>query len=313
QLHRGIGLGAVVDAAQPLQAAVVETLDAEADPVHPGGAVVLEAAVFGGAGVGLERHLQAGREPQPGAGALQEAVDLRRWKQAWRAAAEEHAVHGAAPGQRQVVVEVGQQRVDVAVERQRPARLVRVEVAVRALAHAPGQVHVQRQRRWAQHRPGGASSAGSMSTRGCAARTAAAISRNSCDGPSKPPNEWSISRCRRRRPSVRFMWITRPETSALRLRWKSSYASSSIPAMDRLRQRCQVETPANRSTPASGSTTTRCQAIAKAMAPATAVQMAPRVTASRGEPPSATMKIPTNTAAARARPVMPSGRLHRVR
>ncbi len=37
QLHRALGLGVVVDAAQALQAAVVETLDAEADAVHAGG------------------------------------------------------------------------------------------------------------------------------------------------------------------------------------------------------------------------------------------------------------------------------------
>ena len=90
QLHRGLGLAAVVDAAQALQAAVVEALDAEAEAVHAGRAVHLEAAVLGGAGIGFQRDLAARREAQARAGALQEAVDRFGREQARRAAAEEH-------------------------------------------------------------------------------------------------------------------------------------------------------------------------------------------------------------------------------
>ena len=51
--------------------------------------------------------------------------------------------------------QVAQQRVDVLDVRQRAARFVGVEVAVRALAHAPRQVHVERQRRQAvETKPG---------------------------------------------------------------------------------------------------------------------------------------------------------------
>src|SRR5690606_21746235 len=120
-------------------------------PVHPRLAVVLEAAVLGGAGIGLQRDFQPRREAQPRAGALHEAVDRRGGEQARRAAAEEHAVHGATPGQRQVVVEIGQQRIHIALERQRPARLVRIEVAVRTLAHAPGEVDVEGEGRGGEH------------------------------------------------------------------------------------------------------------------------------------------------------------------
>src|SRR5207342_426212 len=143
-------LVAVVDAAKALQAAIVEALDAEAQAVDAGSAVELEAAVLGSAGIGLQGDLAAGRETQAAAGALQEALDVFRRKQAGRAATEEHRLHGAAPHKRQVMVEVGQQRIDVGGERQRATSLVRIEVAVRAFAHAPRQVHVERERRWVE-------------------------------------------------------------------------------------------------------------------------------------------------------------------
>ena len=117
QLHRRLGLGAVVDPAQPLQAAVVEALDAEADPVHPGGAVAVEAAVLGGAGIGFQGDFGLRCEAQPGTGRLQEAVDGIGREQARGAAAEEHRMHGAAPGQRQVVLQVAHQGIDVGLER----------------------------------------------------------------------------------------------------------------------------------------------------------------------------------------------------
>jgi hypothetical protein len=156
QLHRRLGFAAVVDPAQSLEATVVEALDAEAQAIDAGLAIQLEAAVLGGAGVGLKGDLAPRDETQAAAGLLQETVDVLGREQARRATAEEHRVHVAAPGQRQVVVEVGQQRVDVRVERQRATALMRIEVAIRTLAHAPGQVDIQRQR-WRGQRQDGSS------------------------------------------------------------------------------------------------------------------------------------------------------------
>ena len=147
ELHRRLGLAAVVDAAEALQATVVETLDAEAQPIHARRAITLEAAMLGGAGIGFQGDFEAGREAQPGAGLLQERVDRFRREQRGRAAAEEHRLHGATPRQRQVDVEVGNQGVDIRRERQGATLFMRIEVAVRTFAHAPRQVHVQRQRR----------------------------------------------------------------------------------------------------------------------------------------------------------------------
>src|SRR3546814_14431549 len=58
-----------------LQATVVETLDAEAQPVHAGGAIAFEAAVLGGPGIGLQGDLATRGEAQAAAGLLQEGVD----------------------------------------------------------------------------------------------------------------------------------------------------------------------------------------------------------------------------------------------
>src|SRR3546814_5884657 len=85
QLDRGVGLGAVVDAAQALQHSVIEGLHAEAQAVHAGGEVVLEAAVLGGAGIGFQRDLEPRREAQARAGALQERIDgLEIGRAPWR-------------------------------------------------------------------------------------------------------------------------------------------------------------------------------------------------------------------------------------
>ncbi len=149
-LHRALGLATVVDAAQSFQRGIIKALDAEAEAVHPGRAVTIKATVLGGARVGLQGDLGIRRKAQAGTGLLQEAVDRLGREQAGRAPPEEHAADHPAPDQRQVLVEVAHQRIDVGIEGQLALGLVRVEVAVRALAHTPGQMHVQRQRRWHQ-------------------------------------------------------------------------------------------------------------------------------------------------------------------
>src|SRR5690606_19796858 len=58
------------------------------------------------------------------------------------------AVDRPAPDQRQRRLEVGHERVEVALLRQfARAHFVRIEVAVRTLLQAPGQVHVKGERR----------------------------------------------------------------------------------------------------------------------------------------------------------------------
>ncbi len=97
----------------------------------------LASSVISASGTSGTRARTAGEQP----------IDGRGGEEAGRAAADEHGADLAAPDRRQRGLEIGEQRIDVRVFGNRAARLVRVEVAVRALAHAPRQVHVQRQRR----------------------------------------------------------------------------------------------------------------------------------------------------------------------
>jgi hypothetical protein len=107
-------------------------------------------------------------------------------EQAGRAAADEDAVHRPAPDQRQRGLQVGAQGVEVALLGQPgapPARNVRVEVAIGALAQTPGQVHVQRQRRqrWSpasQGRTGESQSSATASARACQCSAATRSARS---------------------------------------------------------------------------------------------------------------------------------------
>ena len=150
-LHRRNGLGTVVHAAQGLQVRVVEALHTNRQTGDARCAKGAEAVFLEGAGVGLQRHFAARRQRQARADVGQQAVDGRGRKQAGRAATNEDAVHLAPPHQRQRGFQVGAQGVQVALLGQGLAALVgvRIEIAVRALAQAPGDVHVQRQRRQA--------------------------------------------------------------------------------------------------------------------------------------------------------------------
>jgi hypothetical protein len=146
-LDRLLRLVLVVDAAQRLQMPAVEALDADRQAVDAAGAVGLELLGLEGAGIGFHRDLGVDLQRQQRAHVGQQAVQRCRRHQAGRAAADEHRVDLAAPDQRQRLFEVGAQRVQVGLLRHRAVRFVRIEIAVRALAHAPGPVDVQRQRR----------------------------------------------------------------------------------------------------------------------------------------------------------------------
>ena len=145
-LDRAPRLAVVVDPAERLQVRRIEALDADRQPVHAGGAEVAELLGLERPGVRLERDLGVGRELEPRAERGEQPVDRRGGEQARRPAAEEDRVHPPAPHRRQRALEVGDQRVDVRALGQRLAQLVRVEVAVRALPHAPRHVHVERER-----------------------------------------------------------------------------------------------------------------------------------------------------------------------
>ena len=144
-LDRTVSLGRVVDAADALERSIVETLHAETDAVDAGTTVIRKRPMLDRAGIGFLRDLDARREIQPRADAVQDARDSVRREQARCAPTEKNRLQFAPLRQRQVLIQVAQQRSDVLFLRQRLRRVVRIEIAVRAFAHAPGDVDVERQ------------------------------------------------------------------------------------------------------------------------------------------------------------------------
>jgi hypothetical protein len=154
-VHRMHGLGGGVDAAEPPQHGVIETLHAETQAIDARGAIAVHASVFDGAWIGLQGDFVRACERQPRFYPLQNASDGIRRKQAGRAAAEKDAAERAAPDGaaeiREILVEISKQGGDIGILRDGSTRRMRVEVAVRALLHAPRNVDVQRQGWGDQH------------------------------------------------------------------------------------------------------------------------------------------------------------------
>ena len=146
EFGRATCLAVVVNASERPQMTRVEALDAERDARYTRFAETGELGGLHRAGIGLQGDFRTGHQLRQGAHAGEDTVDPLRRKQAGRAAAEEHRVDFSPPDVGQRAFEVEQQRVDVGGFRQ-GLRSVRVEVAIRALLHAPRQVDVERQRR----------------------------------------------------------------------------------------------------------------------------------------------------------------------
>ena len=141
------GLVCGMNAPERAQHAIVEALHADGDAIHAGVAEATETARLHRPGIRLERDFRAGLERQARAHAGEQCVDRFRREQAGRAAADEHARKAPTPDRRQLAFEVEQQLLDVRLFRQRARALVGIEVAIRALAHAPRDVDVERERR----------------------------------------------------------------------------------------------------------------------------------------------------------------------
>jgi hypothetical protein len=138
---------APVDAPERLQFFILEALNADGQAIDPGFPETPEVFLVHRAGIGLEGDLDILVERQARANPGQQTVNGLGREQARRAAADENRMHDPPPHARQVLLQVAQQRVDVFLLRNLFPRLVRIEIAIRALAHAPGDVHVERQRR----------------------------------------------------------------------------------------------------------------------------------------------------------------------
>ena len=94
--------------------------------------------------------------------AFEQAPEGLRAEQARRTATEEDRTDFTAIHRVQVLIKIGQQRVDVFLFWQHRAGGVRVEIAIRTFAHTPRNVDVQRQRRQRGKRPRGEEAAPPM-------------------------------------------------------------------------------------------------------------------------------------------------------
>ena len=121
----------VVDTAERMQEAVIETLDAERQTVHARGEEAGEFRALEGSRIGLERDFRVGRERDARTHGRQQPIDRLRREEARRAAADEHRADLAAPDRRQRTFEIGDQCVDVGVLGQRFRRRMRIEIAIR--------------------------------------------------------------------------------------------------------------------------------------------------------------------------------------
>ena len=140
-----------VDAAERARASAASKLCAPSDTrLTPAARYSAKRAALDGAGIGLQRDFGIrARAPACARAAASSLLDRARREQARRAAAEEHAARcaprdRAAPAPSRSRPQARRGRLPAASS---PLQGVGVEVAVGALAHAPGEVHVQRQRR----------------------------------------------------------------------------------------------------------------------------------------------------------------------
>jgi hypothetical protein len=146
------GFIAVVDAPERPQLGGLEALHANRQPIDAEAAVVAEFRLLEGARVGFQGDLDVIGEPDPLPHAFEDSFQRAGGEQARRAATEKDRRQPAALYLLQIGIQVRQQRVDISVFGQRGAGSMGVEVAVRAFAHAPGDVNVGRQWRQFQMR-----------------------------------------------------------------------------------------------------------------------------------------------------------------
>ena len=146
-LGGGAGVLHAMDASEPLEHGRGEALCAQRHAGDAGGAIIGEAATLDGPGIRFQRDLGSGGQQQPAAQCLEQPRQCCGLEQARRATAQEDAGDRAPANSWQLRVQILEQGVEVGRLRQVPVQGMRIEVAVRALAHAPGKVQVERQGR----------------------------------------------------------------------------------------------------------------------------------------------------------------------
>ncbi|MNI30002.1 hypothetical protein D3C73_838310 [compost metagenome] len=149
------GFVAIVNPAQGLEFFLLEALDADRQAVDPQFPVRHELVLLERTRIGFQRDFDVAGKGDALFDAFEQATQGIGTEQARRATTKEDRAQFTAMDGVQVLVEIGQQRVDILLFRQHRAGGVGVEVAIRAFAHTPRDVDVQRQgRQHRQCRPG---------------------------------------------------------------------------------------------------------------------------------------------------------------
>src|SRR5882672_5969902 len=139
-----------MNAPQELQVPIVEALAAERNPIYAGRTVLGKTATLHRTGIGLEGNFRCRSDIESHADRLDDFANGIRREQARRSATKKNTEHTAVPYPGSLKLEIAIQRREIALFRHRALDGVRVEVAIRALAHAPRQVDVYRERWIAQ-------------------------------------------------------------------------------------------------------------------------------------------------------------------
>ena len=97
-------------------------------------------------GIRLHRDLRVRQDRQARGESVEQRRDRAGAEERRRAAAEEDARHGTPLGEVEIAIEVGEERCDIFRLGKAFRAHVRIEIAVGTFAHAPGQVHIDRER-----------------------------------------------------------------------------------------------------------------------------------------------------------------------
>jgi hypothetical protein len=135
-----------VNASEPRQLFGGKTLRAEGHAIDASGAIFIEAAALDCARIGLERDLGLAAERELGGNRLEQPLDRRRCDQAGCAAAKEYAGDHPLLGSAGLCGQILDQRLNVGGFGERPVQRMGIEIAIRALAHAPGKMHIKPER-----------------------------------------------------------------------------------------------------------------------------------------------------------------------
>src|SRR5271168_2726220 len=134
-----------MNAAQYLECIRVKALRTQRHAIDARLGIALELAALYRPWVRIQGDFRAVRELNPLLERADQAGELGRSEQARRPAAKKYAVDPAPRHACCLGLEIPDQRVDIRDVGLAGLQLMRIEIAVRAFAHAPRHVHVQRE------------------------------------------------------------------------------------------------------------------------------------------------------------------------